>query len=52
MGAKEYLNENGELWIVVRKKQGAESLIRDMREVYNVVEIVTKKKGFYIVKAF
>lgn len=52
MGAKEYLNENGELWIVVRKKQGAESLIRDMREVYNVVEIVTKKKGFYIIKSF
>ena len=52
MGAKEHLKENGELWIVVRKQQGAESLIRDMKKVYNGVEVVGKKKGFYIVKAF
>ena len=52
LGAKNHLNENGELWIVVRKKQGAESLIRDMKEVYKNVEVVTKKKGFYIIKAF
>ena len=51
MGAKEHLNENGELWIVVRKQQGAESLIKDMKEVYRSVEVVTKKKGFYIIKA-
>lgn len=51
MGAKEHLKEKGELWIVVRKQQGAESLIRDMKEVYNSVEIITKKKGFYIIKA-
>ena len=51
MGAKDYLNNNGELWIVVRKQQGAESLIRDMKEVYTLVEVVTKKKGFYIIKA-
>lgn len=51
MGAKDYLNDNGELWIVVRKQQGAESLIRDMKEIYNSVEVVIKKKGFYIVKA-
>lgn len=52
MGAKEHLKENGELWLVVRKRQGAESLIRDMKEVYNNVEVVTKKKGFYIIKAY
>ena len=52
LGAKNYLNENGELWIVVRKKQGGESIIRDMKEVYKSVEVVTKKKGFYIIKAF
>ena len=49
--ARDYLNKEGELWLVVRKKQGAESLIRDMKEVYNVVDIVKKKKGFYIIKA-
>lgn len=52
LGAENHLNENGELWIVVRKKQGAESIIRDMKEVYKNVEVVTKKKGFYIIKAF
>lgn len=51
MGAKNHLKENGELWIVVRKQQGAESLIRDMKEVYNSAQVITKKKGFYIIKA-
>lgn len=51
MSAKDYLNINGEVWLVVRKQQGAESLIRDMKEVYKEVEVITKKKGFYIIKA-
>lgn len=51
MNAKEHLNKNGELWIVVRKKQGADSLARDMKEVYKEVEIIIKKKGFYIIRA-
>lgn len=51
MGAKAYLKENGNLWIVVRKKQGAESLIRDMKDVYSTVNVVEKKKGFYIIRA-
>lgn len=51
MGAKDYLKKTGELWIVVRKQQGAESLTRDMKKVYKSVEVITKKKGFYIIKA-
>ena len=51
MQAKEYLKENGEVWLVVRKDKGADSLIRDMKNVYNKVDIVEKKKGFYIIKA-
>lgn len=49
MGAREHLKDNGELWIVVRKKQGAESLIKDMKQTYSVVEVVTKKKGYFII---
>ena len=30
-----YLKENGELWIVIRKDQGAKSLIKDMSDIYN-----------------
>lgn len=51
MNAKDYLTSDGELWIVVRKKQGADSIIKDMKMIYNNVCIVKKKKGFYIVKA-
>lgn len=51
MGAKNHLKQNGELWLVVRKQQGAESLMKDMGNFYSTVEIVTKKKGYYIIKA-
>lgn len=51
MNAKEHLKESGEVWLVVRKQQGAESLLRNMKEVYNDVEVIIKKKGFYIIKA-
>ena len=50
MGAKEHLKEKGEVWLVVRKDKGADSLVRDMKKVYKKVEIVEKKKGFYIIK--
>ena len=51
MNAKDYLKENGEFWIVVRKKQGADSVVKDMKLVYNNVQVVQKKKGFCIIKA-
>lgn len=49
MGAKDYLKEKGNLFIVVRKEQGAKSMIRDLEEIYNV-EILTKIKGFFVIK--
>ncbi len=45
-----YLNEKGELWIVIRKDQGAKSLIKDMSDIYNF-EIIKRDNGFYILKA-
>jgi len=47
--AKDYLNNNGNLWVVIRKDQGAKSLISDMEDIYNV-NIVCKDKGFFILK--
>ena len=47
--AKNYLNDNGELWIVIRKDQGAKSLIKDMSDIYNF-NIIKKDNGFYILK--
>ena len=49
-GAKDYLKENGELWLVVHKDQGAKSLARDLEKEY-FVEIKNKNKGFYIIRA-
>ncbi|MBE6152302.1 MAG: class I SAM-dependent methyltransferase [Firmicutes bacterium] len=48
--AKEHLKENGELWIVINKDQGAKSVVRDLEEEYEV-SVVTKNKGFYIICA-
>lgn len=46
--AKEYLKENGELWIVINKDQGAKSVARDLEKYYKV-SVVNKNKGFYII---
>ena len=48
--AKKHLKDNGELWLVVHKDQGAKSLVRDLESLYKV-EVVNKDKGFYIICA-
>ena len=42
---------NGELWVVIQKKQGAPSAIEKLSEMFEDVEIVEKKKGYFIIKA-
>ena len=49
MNAKDHLEDNGKLFIVIRKEQGAKSLIVDLEKVYHV-DILAKKKGFFIIK--
>jgi len=48
--AKKQLKQNGELWLVVHKDQGAKSLVKDLEKEYKV-EIKNKNKGFYIICA-
>ena len=48
--AKNYLKENGELWFVIRKDQGAKSIVKHLENSY-FCEEVCKNKGFYIFKA-
>lgn len=48
--AKKYLKDNGELWIVVNKDQGAKSVVKDLEKEYSV-SVVAKNKGFYIICA-
>jgi 16S rRNA (guanine1207-N2)-methyltransferase len=49
MNAKNYLEKEGRLFIVIRKEQGAKSLIVDLQKIYNV-DVLEKKKGFFIIK--
>ena len=43
-----HLNENGTIWVVIQKKQGAPSLEKFMEEVFGNVRTVAKEKGYYI----
>ena len=47
-GAKDYLEDNGELWFVMRKDHGVKSMIKELENIYKI-EIKEKSKGFYIV---
>lgn len=48
MNASHYLEEDGVLFLVIRKEQGAKSLIIDLEKQYTVT-VLEKKKGFFIV---
>lgn len=50
-GAYEKLVSNGELWVVIQKKQGAPSTVAHLEEKFTEVEVVEKKKGYWIIKA-
>lgn len=49
--AKEYLNLNGEIWVVIQKKQGAPSAKKNLEKFFKKVSIEKKDKGYYILKA-
>ena len=46
--AKNYLKENGEVYFVINKEQGAKSVAKYL-ENYYLVTIVDKNKGFYVI---
>lgn len=49
MNACDHLIESGVLYIVIRKDQGAKSMISDLKKIYNV-EVLDKSKGFFVIK--
>lgn len=49
MNARNYLKDNGVLYIVIRREQGAKSMLRDLEEYYNT-EVINKNKGFFVIK--
>ena len=47
--AKETLNEEGHLYIVIRKAQGAMSSIKKLETLFENVEVIEKDKGYLVI---
>ncbi|MCY7096783.1 class I SAM-dependent methyltransferase [Streptococcus oralis] len=47
----DFLEDDGDLTIVIQKKQGAPSAKSKMEEVFGNCEIIKKDKGYYILKS-
>ena len=48
INAKDFLNKNGHLIFVINKAQGAKSVMKDMKQYYNV-NLIVKNKGFFVI---
>lgn len=45
-----HLLDNGELWFVIRKDQGAKSVLKELENNYECT-VIAKNKGFYVIKS-
>lgn len=50
-GAKQFLIDGGSLYIVIRRKQGAESAFKYLETLFENVSVLHKEKGYWIIKA-
>lgn len=48
--ARAHLNQNGALYIVIRKQQGAESAQRYLQTIYSDVERIARDKGYWVLR--
>ncbi|MCL2199955.1 MAG: methyltransferase [Defluviitaleaceae bacterium] len=46
-----HLTPDGVFYIVIKKKHGAESSIKKLKEIYTRVEIIYKKKGCFVIQS-
>lgn len=46
-----YLLSGGQLWVVIQKKQGAPSALEKLKMIFDEVDVVEKKKGYFIIRA-
>lgn len=46
--AGDYLKDDGQLWLVIHKDQGAKSTFKELAKVYET-KLINKNKGFYII---
>lgn len=45
------LNDGGTLFIVIRKKQGADTSINELKDYFKSVNIIAKSKGYEVIEA-
>jgi len=50
-GAHDHLNTSGHLYLVIRRKQGAESTVMYLESIFSKVNILCKDKGYWIIDA-
>ena len=48
---KSALVPSGELWIVMQKKQGAPSAMKYLASLFQQVDVINRKKGYFIIRA-
>jgi 16S rRNA (guanine1207-N2)-methyltransferase len=49
--ASSYLKDKGQLIIVIRKQQGALSVLAHLRELFPQVDVLAKRKGYLVIAA-
>lgn len=49
--SRKVLREKGQLWVVIQKKQGAPSAKTELQRIFGDVTIVSRNKGYYILRA-
>ena len=49
--AYDHLNDNGVLWVVIRKQQGALSAQKYIASIFGNCEVIAKEKGYFILKS-
>ena len=47
----EYLNTNGSIYLVIQKKQGANSALDKLKSIYGNCEVINKDAGYWILKS-
>lgn len=49
--SKDHLNKDGKFIIVIQEHHGAKSAIKKLKEIYSKVDVIYKKKGYYLIES-
>lgn len=47
----DHLVDGGALYLVIRRKQGAESAIKKLSEMFKEISVIERSKGYWVIKA-